>query len=282
MIGLSCWLRANAMFLAFFWAPAFLFFVQAGWRRRFILSGALVLGALLLTTPIMIRNAIAFHAFVPTGLGAGTNLLEGIGETDRGSREFGAPGNDSDVLQQERVALNAQSDPSFELYYPDGIQRDRARTRRALQIIKQHPWWYAGTVLRRMAAVMKYAGTPSGIYGSAGINVTSAKCLPTGSQRGVFAFVVNVLGMFQSVLRYILLPLMILGIVMGIRSNWRTSAIILTAVFYYLVIGSLIHTHIRYGLPMHALLVVFAGVSLAWADSMIRQFAARRTIATKS
>ena len=262
MIGLSCWWRANALLLVVFWAVAILAFVQTSWRRRLLLSGGIVLAAVLLIAPIVVRNAIVFHAFVPTGLGAGTNLLEGLGETDRGNTEFGLPGTDRELLEQERTAAVVPPDAQFELYYPDGVQRDRARTRRALQIIKQHPFWYAGTVARRMAAVLKYAGEPSGIYGSAGINVTSRKCLPPQLQTGGLAFLVNALGMFQSVLRYILLPLMIIGIFFALRWNWRASGLILAGVLYYLLIGSLIHTHLRYGLPMHALLTVFSGIAI--------------------
>jgi hypothetical protein len=262
LIGLSCWFRANAMFLGFVFAVAILVFVRTSWRRRLLLSAGIALASVLLIAPIMVRNAITFHAFVPAGLGAGTNLLEGMGETERGNKEFGLPGSDHDLLEQERAAASVPPEAPFELYYPDGIQRDRARTQRALQIIKRHPFWYAGTVVRRMAGVLKYAGEPSGIYGSAGINVTSRKCLPPQSQGGLIGFSVNALGMLQSVLRYILLPLMIVGIFFALREDWRTSGLILAGVFYYLVIGSLIHTHIRYGLPMQALLTVFAGTAL--------------------
>ena len=262
LAGLSCWFRANAMFLVFFWAIAIFVFLQASRKQRVLLSAGVVLASVLLIAPVIVRNAVAFHAFVPTGLGLGTNLLEGIGETERGNKEFGAPGTDHELREQERAAAGVSPEDRFELYYPNGIERDRARTRRALQIIKQHPFWYTGTVVRRMAAVLKYAGEPNGIYGSAGINVTSRKCLPPHLQGGVLAFFVNALGMFQSVLRYLLLPLMVAGIFLALRSNWRMSGLILAVVFYYLVIGSLIHTHIRYGLPMHALLTVFAATAL--------------------
>ena len=177
------------------------------------------------------------------------------------------PGSDHDLIEQERTVANPPPGTRFELYYPDGIQRDRARTRRALGIIAGHPFWYAGSVLRRMAAVLKYAGTPNGIYGTAGINVTSKKSLPLQSQGRIISFLVNVVGDLQSVLRYILLPLMAVGIYLGMRREWRLSTLILMTVFYYLVIGSLIHTHIRYGLPMQALLTVFAaGASIKIAD----------------
>ena len=136
-----------------------------------------------------------------------------------------------------------------------------SRTRKAVAIIKQHPFWYAGTVVNRMAAVMKYAGAPSGIYGSAGINVTSRKCLAIQWQGGIVAVFVNGLGMLQSVLRYILLPLMLVGVIIAFLFDWRTTGLIMATVFYYWVVGSLMHTHIRYGLPMHALLTIFAGLA---------------------
>jgi len=268
LVGVSCWLRANAMLLVFFWAVALIYFARASWQRRFLLSATLALGSLLLIAPVVLRNAVAFHAFVPTGLGAGTNLLEGIGETERGAREFGAAPNDRDLIEQERAAMNVPPNAPFDLYYPDGIRRDRERTRKALAIIARHPLWYAGSVTRRMAAVLKYAGQPSGVYGSVGINVTSTKCLPPQWQGGVFALFVNALGMVQSVLRYILLPMMTVGLFLAFRLDWRTTGLIMTTVFYYLVVGSLMHTHIRYGLPMHALLTIFGGVTLSRTEEL--------------
>jgi 4-amino-4-deoxy-L-arabinose transferase-like glycosyltransferase len=262
LVGASCWLRANAMLLVFFWALALLLFVQGSWRRRVLLSAGVTLAAMLVIAPVVVRNVIAFHAFVPTGLGAGTNLWEGIGETERGAKEFGAAANDDEVLEKERAALKIPPKVPFELYYPDGIRRDRERARKSLAIIARHPFWYAGSVARRMAGVLKYAGEPSGIYGSAGINITSRKSLPPEWQGGVFAVLVNILGMMQSVLRYVLLPLILLGTILAFRLDWRTSGLVMATVLYYLVVGSMIHTHLRYGLPMHALLTIFAALAL--------------------
>jgi Dolichyl-phosphate-mannose-protein mannosyltransferase len=261
-VGLSCWLRANAMLLGFFWAGAVLLAARASWRQRALLGGCVVVASLLVIMPIVVRNAVAFHEFVPTGLGTGTNLLEGMGETERGAKEFGLPRDDREVLEQDRLALNVPPGTPWDLYYPNGIERDRARTKRAIGIIERHPFWYTGTVVYRMAAVLKYAGEPNGVYGTSGINLTSRKCLAPQMQGGVVAFFVNGLGMFQSVLRYVLLPLMIVGVVLAFRFDWRITTLVLVTVFYYLVIGSLMHTHIRYGLPMQSLLTIFAGLTI--------------------
>jgi len=269
MTGTSCWLRANALLLAVWWAVALFLFVRASWRRRAALGGAVLLGAALLIAPILARNAIVFHAFVPTGLGTGTNLWESIGETERAA-EFGAPRSDGEVVEQERAAMGLAKDAPLRLYWPNGIERDRARSRKAMQIIVSYPVWYAGVMLRRMAAVLKYAGEPVPRYGSAGINVTSRKCLPPEWQGGVPGLGVNILGMVQSVLRYLALPLMLGGIWLALRRERRVTAMILATVLYYWIVGSVIHTELRYGLPMHALLFIFAGVSCSSLERLVR------------
>ena len=261
MLGASCWLRANALLLPFFWAAVVLLVVRASWRERVALSGMVILGTVLLVTPLLVRNAVAFHIFTPTGLGVGTNLWEGIGETDRAA-EFGAVYGDQALIDQERAALGVASDASFGLYFPDGVRRDRERTRKAFAVISAHPIWYSGVMLRRMAGVLKYAGTPAPFYGSAGINVTSKKCLPLNWQGGIMGLTVNLLGMIQSVMRYVALPLMVLGVWFAVQKDWRLACLLLSTVIYYLVVGSALHTEIRYGLPMQALLFVFAGLAL--------------------
>lgn len=261
MLGASVWLRANALLLFIWWAVALLLVVNGSWRERAGLSLMLTLGALLLIAPLMIRNAVAFRAFVPTGLGTGTNLWEGIGETERAA-EFGAVFGDGNLIEQERVEMNLPKDAPLGLYWPDGVERDRARTRKALKVMTAHPVWYAGVMMRRMWGMLKYAGEPLPFYGSPGVNVTSRKTLPLQWQGGVLAFFVNVLGMMQSVFRYLALPLMIGGVWPGLRRDWRTGWLLLATILYYLLAGSALHMEIRYGLAMQSLLLVFAGLSL--------------------
>ena len=60
------------------------------------------------------------------------------------------------------------------------------------------------------------------------------------------------------------------------RREWRCAGLILTTILYYLVVGSLIHTHIRYGLPMQALLTIFAAVSLTEIAALVSERTGRR------
>ena len=261
VLGLSCWFRSNAVLLPLFWIIALCFW-KTVWRNRLEMGAALLIGFAVVLAPLVIRNAVAFGVFTPTGLGAGTNLWEGIGETER-AQEFGAVFGDAELIEKERVELGVANDAHFDLYYPDGVARDRDRARKAFALIRAHPIWYAGVMLRRMIGVLKYAGTPSGYYGSSGINVTPQKCLPSTMQGGVLSLLVRILGMLQSVLRYLALPLMIVGIVLAFRSDWCLTLLVLSTIVYYLVVGSALHTEYRYGLPMQALLFVFAGVTVS-------------------
>ena len=261
LLGFSCWFRSNPLLLGLFWAVALLVLPLA-WKKRLAVTGAMVVGLLLLVTPLAIRNFYAYKILSPAGLGLGTNLWEGIGETGRAA-EFGAVYPDDDVTEQERVERGLSKDTPFYLYYPDGVERDRQRARKAFAVIRSHPLWYAGTVVRRMITVLIYVGNRVPYVGSTGINVTSQRSLPPNLQGGVLGLVVNLLGKVQLVLRIVLLPLMIIGIVFGLRRNWRTSVLILSTIIYYLVVGSAMHTEIRYGLPMQALLLVFAGLAVS-------------------
>lgn len=271
-VGASCWLRPNGLLLVVFWVAALLILFKVDWRRRMLFSGAVGLGVVVLVAPLLIRNAIAFRAFVPTGLGTGANLWEGIGETDRAA-EFGAVFGDQVLLEQERREMGVAADAPFGLYYPDGVRRDRERTRKALAVIVRHPVWYAGVMCRRMTGMLKYAGDPPPYMGSAGINVTSKKTLPADMWGGPLALAVNVLGMVQSVLRWILIPLIAGGLFLAFRRDRMITGLLLATVLYYLVVSSFLHAELRYVLPMHALLHTWAAValvSLATAAASLR------------
>lgn len=265
-LGIACWLRVNPLFLCVGWAIALLLFVKDAWRLRLKMSAAVLGATLILIAPIAIRNYLVFPDFTPTGGTIGVNLWEGLGETDLG-RQHGFVFGDVKMVEIERRRMGWPADMPLDVQWPDGIRRDRERTREALAFIKQHPVWYLGVMVGRMWGMLKVAGDPVPYTGSSGINVTSEKCLPENWQGGVTAFGVNVLGMIQSVVRYLFLPLAAFGIYAGLRTDWRLSCFMLVTILYYLVPGTIAHTEIRYVLPMHGLLIVFGSVSI---DHLIR------------
>ena len=271
LLGIACWIRVNPLFLAVGWAIV-MFLVNVTWRRRLALSGAVLFATALVISPIVVRNYLTFPDFTPTGGTIGVNLWEGLGETELG-RQHGFLFGDDKLAEHERVKMGWPGDTYFDLQWPDGIRRDKERTREALAFIKQRPVWYAGVMVGRMWGMLKVAGDPVPYCGVSGFNVTSEKCLTPAWQGGVLAFGVNVLGMIQSVARYLFLPLAAFGIYVSTRRGMIPTAVLFVTVLYYLGPGTTGHTEIRYVLPMHGVLTVFAAVAV---DRLLQIFVNER------
>ena len=260
LLGIACWIRVNPLYLAVGWAAVMLI-VKAPWRQRVLMSVAVVFATALVISPIVVRNYLTFPDFTPTGGTIGVNLWEGLGETELG-RQHGFLYGDDKLIAHERVKMGWPADKYFDSQWPDGIRRNKERTRESMAFIKQHHVWYAGVMGGRMWGMLKVAGDPVPYCGISGINVTSQKCLTPAWQGGVLAFGVNGLGMIQSVARYLFLPLAAFGIYVAARKDMLATAVFLVTVLYYVVPGTAAHTEIRYVLPMHAMLTVFAAAAV--------------------
>ena len=151
LVGLSCWLRANAMFLTLFFAGAVLLLVNGERKWRYAL--AIIFGTLLLVLPLTIRNAIVFHRFIPLSLGAGQTVLEGIADYDPQGK-FGIPNTDVGIMKQEAEQFQ-RPDYYGTLFNPDGVERERARLSRGFAVIRSHPLWFSGVMVRRAASMLR-------------------------------------------------------------------------------------------------------------------------------
>lgn len=76
-----------------------------------------------------------------------------------------------------------------------------------------------------------------------------------------------------------LLPLWLIlgggGILLALYSDWRTSALLLITIIYYFVMNSIMHMEHRYNLPLHALLLVFAGFTIQRSTEIIGEAVSR-------
>jgi hypothetical protein len=155
LIGISCWLRANAMLLMFFFAAAVVLRLrrkvnnQRVWRYALALIG----GTLLIVLPLTIRNAIVFHRFIPLSLGAGQTLLEGIADYDPAGK-FGIPNTDIGIMKQEAEDLH-RPDYYGTLFDPDGVERERGRLARGFGVIARRPFWFSGVMARRAGSMLR-------------------------------------------------------------------------------------------------------------------------------
>ena len=152
LIGLSCWMTANAMLLAPFLCVVLYFIYERS--RRMILAAALVASTIIVIAPLTIRNAIVFHRFVLLSIQAGLSLVEGIGDFDKEGR-LGMPRSDREARQKD-AEWTGRADYSPSLWYPDGIDRDRIRLSRGLAVIRENPGWFTRVCLQRAAFMLSY------------------------------------------------------------------------------------------------------------------------------
>jgi hypothetical protein len=152
MVGVSCWLKADALLLAPFLAAVVWLLLERGKRLRYAI--ALVCATIVVISPITIRNWIVFHSFVPLSVGSGIILVEGIANYDKEGR-FGMPGSHREILRKD-VEWHGRLDYGRKTWRPDGIARDRARFSRGLAVIAEHPGWFLGVMQRRAAFMLSY------------------------------------------------------------------------------------------------------------------------------
>ena len=158
MIGLSCWLRANALLLAPVLAVAAMILSDKPKRLRY--GAAFIGAAVLVVSPITIRNWILFHHFVPISIAGGENLVVGIADFDKEGR-FGMPTSDGDAATKDAEWHN-RPDYAISAWLPDGVERDQARYARGMQVIRANPGWFAGVMLRRAFFMLRYNDSSRG------------------------------------------------------------------------------------------------------------------------
>ncbi|MDT5263195.1 MAG: hypothetical protein QOC61_2199 [Acidobacteriota bacterium] len=264
LVGVSCWLRANALLLAPFLVLLVPFLFARGGRLRPAL--ALVFGAVLTIAPLTLRNAVVFGHFIPISLGAGQTLVEGIADYDP-ERRFGLPDTDIELTRME-AEEGGRPEYALSLFSPDGIERDHARTKRALAVVGAHPLWFACVMLRRAASMLRLERTP----------LASTAEVSEGWTRGPRIIVRAVQKLFITA---VFLPLYLLGLFILARARRRRALAALLAVpLYYLCVQSALHTEYRYVLAVHYFFFVIAAAALyhvrlaarrMWAERRLRQ-----------
>jgi hypothetical protein len=154
-LGLSFWLRSNALLLAPLFAIVMPLSAERATATRNLRWAITLVAATVITiSPIIIRNWIVFHQFAPMSVPTGLNLIQGIAEFDEEGR-FAMPRSDPEALQKD-VEWHNRPEYARNLWSPDGIERDRARLARGLQVVRSNPRWFIGTMLRRAAFMLSY------------------------------------------------------------------------------------------------------------------------------
>lgn len=246
LIGISVWLRPNALLLAPFLAFFLLFIYKRGARLRLALI--LVCGALLIVIPLTIRNFLVFGELIPVSLGAGQTLIEGIADYNTDGT-LGLPQTDMELIRGEAETFH-RPEYANSLFTPDGPARDRARLVRGFSVVRAHPFWFFGVMVRRSASMLRLERTP--------LRLTTTK---TGTWQSLFQWPLRIVQ--KLFITAILLPLVLLGTgILIYRRQVQSLAILLVVPGYYFSTQSALHTEYRYVLVIHCFLFVLAAVGV--------------------
>ncbi len=246
LIGVSCWLRANALLLAPFIALSAAVICPRGSRLRPALM--LTVAAFLVIVPLTIRNAVVFGEFIPVSLGAGQTLIEGIADYNTDGT-LGLPQTDMELIRGEAETLH-RPEYSGSLFTPDGPARDRARLARGFAVIRAHPIWFAGVMTRRALSMLRLERTPLRLAGSDSTRSWQLVQLPLRVVQKIFVTAV-------------FLPLMLIGAgILVYQRQFASIAILLVVPIYYFCTQSALHTEYRYVLVIHYFFLVLAAVAV--------------------
>jgi 4-amino-4-deoxy-L-arabinose transferase-like glycosyltransferase len=245
LIGVSVWLRANALLLAPFLTFLLLFICKRGARLRPAL--VLLCGALLIICPLTIRNWVVFGKFIPVSLGVGQTLVEGIADYNTDG-SLGLPQTDVELIRGE-AETSKRPEYANSLFTPDGTERDRARLARGFAVVRAHPFWFAGVMIRRAASMLRLERTPLRL---AATNPVDSPLLqwPLRIVQKLF-------------ITALFLPLTLIGAgILLYRRQFKTLALLLAVPCYYFCTQSALHTEYRYVLVIHYFLFVLAAVAV--------------------
>lgn len=274
LIGAGVWIRPNVVLLGPF-AAFFLFFLLGRNRRALLLSSLVALTSLLVVSPITLRNWLVFGEFVPVSINGGITLWQGV--ADAGGREYGARVWDKQVMAEEAERYGR---PDYLLWWaePDGIIRDRDRYRRATEVIKARPFWYARAMLRRMGMMLLFTDGPKDLR-PAGTVVKAAEServplravpgLDAAIDETAFAERAGAASFLRGPLRllhraWFVVPVLAwIGIILSIRDAPRATLLWLIVPLYYLVFESPFLYEWRVAVPMQYFLLPFAARTAA-------------------
>jgi len=250
-LGVSCWLRSNALLLPVFFAVSAFVVIASGNRVRF---AALMLAGFAATiAPITIRNAVYFNNFIPLSLGSGTTFVEGLGDIDDGSR--GLPRTDENVMLLD-AKLDGSGKQYSSLYDPNGVERDRRRSDYGLSAVRAEPFWFARGVAMRGLSTLRLERVPA-IAPERDERETTNPLFYWPNRPLKF--------LQQTVITAVFMPLVLLGLaVIAFRRGWRELIVILIVPLYYATVQPLVHTEYRYVLATPHMLMVPAAVALCW------------------
>lgn len=276
MLGLAAWLRSQTMLLALF---LIVMLALISVHRFTAIKRAVLMAIVSILTiiPITIKNYLVYGELVPINIGAGIVLWEGI--ADESGDKYGAVAKDDEVAAQDAIFYN---EPKYAGTWssPDGIMRDRDRVKRSLDVIKAHPVWYTGVMIKRAREMVKYSAHASLVAKPVEAQsqalqaqenpepvkknlrdlaaASSQSPLEVGQKLFHFRPLFRAL---QRILKEALQVFILSGLIVVFLLSQRRAWFLLITPIYYFIFQGFFHSEFRYTLPMQYFVFTFAAVT---------------------
>lgn len=264
LAGVASWLRPNLLLLAPALAAGLAAALPAASpRRRTSAALLMVAAAALVVLPVTVRNYRLYGAFVPVSTNLGIVLWEGIADSG-GDDLFGAHSHDLEVAEEE---AEASKDPRYAQWWasPDGIARDRARVRRSLAVVREHPVWFLSAALRRARLVLDVdAAAPLLSRRGGAATPDPGPESPPRWLAGISAIRPS-LAAVQQLLAWPAPVFRFAGLVLLLLLAPRRALFLLLVPAYVVALQAPLHFEPRFALPLHAFAPAFEAIGWAWA-----------------
>jgi hypothetical protein len=127
--------------------------------------------------------------------------------------------------------------------------RDRARLARGFAVIRAHPFWFGGVMVRRAASMLRLERTPLRLTTNSG-GWSRMLLWPLRTIQKFFITAIS-------------LPLVLMGAgILIYQRQFQSLATLLIVPFYYFCTQSALHTEYRYVLVIHYFLFTLAAVAV--------------------
>lgn len=263
IIAIGTYIHALMVLLPVFFGIGIIF--NKTFRKGMIATGIMMSVVVLLLIPWIIRNYRIFHRFIPTTVTLWQATWEGFGEFK----------NPSGAVLDDGATYKMVIDEGYNVEYGSPEFSDVLKEK-VLKVIREHPFWYIGSVIKRIFKITLLLRPDLGIYSTPYWSEYRAE---GGKVSGYFReyprqFIIRVVSIF-------IVGFTFLTALVGIwltRAKWKTTILLVMVPFYFIAENApLCSDTPPYILPGHFVYLIFTAVILEYLYKKWKKFQIKKT-----
>lgn len=257
--GLSVYFRPILQFFPFFLGGSLLF--TKGIKKSIFSIVIMMCGVFIVLLPWVIRNYYHFNKIILSRTVLYQSMWQGFGEF---RNPFGAVNNDEVTIEQMRKEgfKGRPGSPEFDEFIKPKV----------IKVIREHPFWYLKTVLRRIPYALLINRIPWGILQDDRYwyHQMFARDMQKKSviKYAKLMLRLNPGFLVTKMFDTIILFLAVFGICLT-RRQWKETLFLLSIPLYFICVHIPIRIEGRYMVPFHWVYLIFISVAMIWLAEKI-------------